>query len=211
MNHAELAQRLEQLHLAASAQRWPEVERGMQELEEARCRPFARAVRRMAMDLQAEMQALQLDSRLARVAAEIPDARSRLDAVIQLTEDAATQTLDLVEDSRSYVVRLQELAEQDADWREVGEVAAALRRNLTDLSAAQAYQDLSGQIIRRVIGLVGSMEQTLTELMELAGIEPVEAPAAAEGELMGPVAGRADKHKAASQADADDLLSDLGL
>ncbi len=211
MNHAELAQRLEQLHLAASAQRWPEVERGMQELEEARCRPFARAVRRMAMDLQAEMQALHLDSRLARVAAEIPDARSRLDAVIQLTEDAATQTLDLVEDSRNYVLRLQELGEQDANWREVVEVAAALRRNLTDLSAAQAYQDLSGQIIRRVIGLVGTMEQTLTELLELAGIEPLEAPAPTEGELMGPVAGRADKHKAASQADADDLLSDLGL
>ncbi len=211
MNHAELAQRLEQLHLAASAQCWPEVERGMQELEEARCRPFAQAVRRMAMDLQAEMQALQLDSRLARVAAEIPDARSRLDAVIQLTEDAATQTLDLVEDSRNYVMRLQELVGQGANWQEVGAIAAALRRNLTELSAAQAYQDLSGQIIRRVIGLVGTMEQTLGELMNLAGIEPLESEAPAKGELMGPVAGRQDKHNAASQADADDLLSDLGL
>lgn len=211
MNHAELAERLQALHEAADDGRWTDVERGMCELDEAKSQAFARAIKQMAMDLHSEMRSLHLDSRLAKAAAEIPDACSRLDAVIELTEEAATKTLDLVEESRGHVLRLQELAASGDGSPEVGEHASALRKNLTDLSTAQAYQDLSGQIIRRVMGMVGNLERTLAELMELAGIEPVEVESPEEGELLGPVAGRTDNHGAASQADADDLLSNLGL
>ena len=211
MNHSELAERLGALHAAASDGRWSEVEQGMHELDQAKTLAFAQCIRKMAVNLQEDMRSLQLDSRLARAAAEIPDACSRLDAVIQLTEDAATQTLDLVEDSRTHVLELQSLAQDKRDWSLVSEHAAALRKNMTDLSTAQAYQDLSGQIIRKVMGIVGNLETTLGELMELAGIEPAQLEEPDEGELLGPAAGRTDAGAAASQADADDLLSNLGI
>ena len=114
MDREQLARRLESLHQAALGGDWGEVEHGLQELDAAKTAAFAQGIRKMASDLYAEMRALQLDSRLARAAAEIPDACSRLDAVIELTEQAATRTLDLVEDSREHIVALQDMADEMA-------------------------------------------------------------------------------------------------
>ncbi len=214
MDREELSDRLAALHVAASEARWSDVEQGLRALDEAKTAAFAERVRKMARDLETEMRALQLDSRLAQAAADIPDACARLDAVIALTEEAATRTLDLVEESRDEVLKLQALAQQqgaDASWREAAEIARILRKNMGSLSEAQAYQDLSGQIIRRVIALVGNMDLALNDLLALAGIDPLEARRPPPDELLGPAAGRTDGKPPASQDDADELLADLGL
>lgn len=214
MDREELIARLGSLHEAASAERWSDVEQGLRALDEAKAAAFAEGIRKMAVDLHKQMRALQLDNRLAKAAAEIPDACARLDAVIELTEDAATRTMDLVEDSRGHVVLLQAMADHhptDPEWRQVQALSSELRKNMSSLYEAQAYQDLSGQIIRRVIGIVSSMDGALSELLELAGIERASIEVPADDELMGPVAGRTDDKPAASQDDADALLADLGL
>lgn len=212
MNRSELATRLDQLSSAAREGDWDGVETGLKDLDAAKTAAFAMGIKKMATDLYSEMRALQLDSRLATAAAELPDACSRLDAVIELTEEAASRTLDLVEDSRAHVVELQKLADSGAPMaEEVSNHAASLRKNMSSLYEAQAYQDLSGQIIKRVMGMVGNLEGALREMLDLAGIEPVEVLPPAEGELLGPEAGRTDELQAASQDDADALLADLGL
>lgn len=212
MNRSELAERLQQLSQAASEGNWAGVEAGLQHLDAAKSAAFAQGIRKMASDLYTEMRALQLDQRLARAAADIPDACSRLDAVIDLTEQAASRTLDLVEDSREHVLKLQEMAGSGAiDASALGDHAASLRKNMASLYEAQAYQDLSGQIIRRVTVMVGNLQSTLGELLTLAGVEAPEREAPAAGSLLGPAAGRTDQGQAASQDDADALLEDLGL
>lgn len=213
MDRAQLAERLGALHSAASDGDWAEVENGLQELDAAKTAAFAQGIRKMARDLYTEMRALQLDSRLATAAAEIPDACSRLDAVMELTEQAATKTLDLVEQSREHVIELQNLADQlpPEAAQIVRQHTTSLRQNMSSLYETQSYQDLSGQIIRRVTGMVGNLDTTLREMLALAGVTPAKLDTPEDGELLGPAAGRTDEKKAASQDDADALLADLGL
>ncbi|RZO84279.1 MAG: hypothetical protein EVA65_11800 [Oceanococcus sp.] len=214
MDREQLARRLESLHQAALGGDWGEVEHGLQELDAAKTAAFAQGIRKMASDLYAEMRALQLDSRLARAAAEIPDACSRLDAVIELTEQAATRTLDLVEDSREHIVALQDMADEMAPGavaEQLVERTATLRKNMSSLYEAQAYQDLSGQIIRRVMTMVGNLDTTLKDMLDLAGLSPATLDEPEDEALLGPAAGRTDNRPAASQDDADALLADLGI
>ena len=85
MQRSELVARLGSLHTAAQHGDWTQVETGLHDLDAAKTAAFAQGIKKMARDLYADMRELQLDSRLAHAAAEIPDACSRLDAVMDLT------------------------------------------------------------------------------------------------------------------------------
>jgi len=185
-------------------------------------------VARLTRCLHEGLRELGLDSRLARVAGnDIPDACSRLDCVVKMTEDAAHRTLDLVEtgrgiadslaDVRADLARLQARpaapvlpVELGGAHMAVEDAEARLRATLTALAQAQEYQDLSGQLIRRVITLVRNAEHALLELLSSGEVQstvtlPISEP---KVELAGPAIPGAE---AADQDDADRLLSSLGF
>jgi chemotaxis protein CheZ len=75
---------------------------------------------------------------------------------------------------------------------------------------AQDFQDLTGQVIKKVVDVVQGMEtQLLSVLIEAM---PEERKAAApEGLLNGPVINAAGKDVVTNQAQVDDLLESLGF
>ena len=88
-----------------------------------------------------------------------------------------------------------------------------IRRNLADVLLAQGYQDLTGQVIRSVIKLVGELEETLASLADLSGdvVEHAtlgESPNKGHGPV---VPGVTRGEVAAGQTDVDALLSGLGM
>ncbi len=135
---------------------------------------------------------------------ELPDACTRLDRVVDMTEQAANRTLDLVEDSKRLIDALHA---PDADH---AALLDALRGNLSDLALAQSYQDLTGQIIRKVAVIVRGVYEQLTAM----GLPPPST--SARDQRLDPLAGAGpavagvDK-PSASQRDADGLLSELGI
>lgn len=187
---------------------------------------FASGVATLARRLHNAINDIDLDSRLACVAGrDIPDACSHLDYVVKMTEEAAHRTLDLVEDSRGRLNELVKMHDEvlgnsalanDPRIGALGEAMTAattnLRTNLSNLAQAQEYQDLSGQLIRRVIGLVRNVETALVALMRAAGADlkisdlPPIKDEAGKSQLLGPAS-----KNASSQADADSLLADLGF
>jgi len=185
-------------------------------------------VARLTRCLHEGLRELGLDSRLAQVAgSDIPDACARLDCVVKMTEEAAHRTLDLVEngrgiadglaDVRSHLERLQSRpaapvlpVELRGAQTAVDDAETRLRATLTALAQAQEYQDLSGQLIRRVIGLVRNAEHALLELLSTSEVQsalalPISQPNA---DLPGPAI---PGDLAANQDDADRLLSSLGF
>lgn len=174
-------------------------------------RPLAIGVARLAREVRDTLRELDLDSRIADLAGgEISDACNHLDHVVRMTEDAAHRTLDLVDDSRAAMADLGQRHAIAAD----DEAYVRLRGNMLSLAMAQEYQDLSGQLIRRVIRLVRNVEAALGDLVQLARpalkdqprapIAVQEAPPSTD--LKGPAAA-----VSASQQDADALLADLGF
>lgn len=88
-----------------------------------------------------------------------------------------------------------------------------IRKNLADVLLAQGYQDLTGQIIRSVIKLVGELEETLASLTNLSGdvVEHTtlgESPEKGHGPV---VPGVTRGEVASAQTDVDELLSGLGM
>ena len=135
---------------------------------------------------------------------ELPDACARLDHVVAMTEQATNRTLDLVEDSQKLMERLL----VPSDDHEA--LLRQLRGNLSEMALAQSYQDLTGQIIKKVAGIVRGVHDQLTDM----GLPPPGGAARKKDEDplagAGPAIAGVDR-PAASQSDADDLLSDLGI
>ena len=171
------------------------------------------------------------DVTLHRLAAEVPAARDRLAHVAQMTEAAATKVLNLVDQSQPGCAaaaseatglsgRLAGLARHpDLGVGEaraaLDEAAAALAHQalvnrqqaeaLSQIMLAQDFQDLSGQVIKKVVLILDQAQQQL--LLLLAQSEGPAAVKTDSGALAGPQA----PDKAVAQQDVDDLLASLGF
>ena len=198
---------------------------------------------KLTRDLHDTLRGFQLDSKIfSMTEKDIPDAKERLNHVITMTQEAADKTLTLVESSlpvaddlRDKSAELQEkwnrFKSRDMDVNEfralshdlddffemLGEKTPALQANLSEILMAQGFQDLTGQIIRRVITLVQDVEESLVDLVRITGEKMaqktgVEEPKGPDISAQGPVVPGVDKGDVVSgQDDVDDLLSSLGF
>ena len=209
-------------------------------IAEARGQSLYQEVREASGRLRDAPDQFQLNSRLATLAGkDVPDARVRLDHALKLAEDGAHRTLDLVERScplannvakeaaalvstvgalreRVTLAVLVETLPRIHDFLAVAQRdSEAVRANLTDVLMAQSSQDLSGQIIRGVITLVGEVESTLGQLALLAGHDPAAARKGDEpsssSQGFGPAVPGLTNNAVSEQNDVDALLADLGM
>lgn len=195
------------------------------------------SVARLTRDLHDAMRELKFDEQLSNLTGrDIPDACSRLDYVTKVTEEAAHKTLDLVEQcqqlTQDIVLATQDLSTAcqrahvyagspyslsglvvsvDETREHIVGSAAQLRDRLSRLAQAQEYQDLAGQVIKRVTQLVRSVERALIDLLRASGgivtNKPAETPS---NGLHGPAVDGVTP-SAVSQDDADSLLAELGF
>ena len=234
----EYIERLREILSALEADDQPLFEARLNQLMRLREDGLFVNLAKLTRELHQAVRDLNFDERLQQLAgSEIPDACVRLDYVVKLGEDAAHRTLDMVDGSRTLIDAISGCVTNLSDARRhlsncagpsplgcVGsdleqaesvlrEASTGLRANFSAISQAQEYQDLSGQVIRRVITLVHNIEAALIKLLR-ATSEGVRSPASTSGEggpaLAGPtVPGLASD--AASQQDADALLAELGF
>ena len=102
-----------------------------------------------------------------------------------------------------------------------GEGTDALNQNLQAIILEQGFQDLTGQVLKKVIGLITDVEKELVHLVRIAGqVEEVtgiaterKLPEQKTGKSVGAegpqIHARADV--VTGQDDVDDLLSSLGF
>lgn len=214
------------------------------------CMPQAKdlvdQVGQLTRQLHDSLQDFRNDPRLPELTeSEIPDARERLSYVIDMTDKAANRTMDAVEASLPITERLtdniqkvtpgwqelmarqlelgkfKELCFQVDDFLQCSEKDAnQLKDLLTEILMAQDYQDLTGQMIRRVINLVQEVEAKLVAILtvfgRLPGMEdakpaPKSAPVA-DITAEGPIMNKEHRKDVVSDQDGvDDLLSSLGF
>ena len=92
-----------------------------------------------------------------------------------------------------------------------------VRESFSHILMAQDFQDLTGQVIRRVINLVQEMEGNLIDLVRMSGLrmkkDPLVEKVGFDSKADGPRVPGCDSHKdrLSSQDDVDELLSSLGF
>jgi chemotaxis protein CheZ len=137
----------------------------------------------------------RMDNRIADLAAvDIPDAKDRLEYVIEMTEKAANTAMAVIEDSSPLAEKLGgEASQLKAQWEkfrkrelsqdelrvmgrdvetffdESEQMTNTLLSGFTEIMMAQGFQDLTGQIIRQVINLVNEIETNLVTLVKIQG------------------------------------------
>lgn len=203
-------------------------------------------VGKLTRQLHDSLKSFQVDPSIDNLLAEdIPDAKRRLTHVIDMTEQAANQTMDAVEkclpiaDSlgRGFDALLPEWQKLMTRDLKIGEFKAlchslnsflhesstgvnALQGSMTEVLMAQGFQDLTGQILRRVIELVREVEDSLIGLLTAFGHVTVATEARpavvrkpkAGHEAEGPIIDASSRNDVVQgQDDVDDLLSSLGF
>ncbi len=190
----------------------------------------------MTRQLHDTLRELGLDAALQDAVQAMPDARERLDYVALMTEQAASRVLNATDIARPLQDRVQHGAQAlRARWDQLfaGEVSVdefrllsaetrdflaqtegdsrAINAQLMAIMMAQDFQDLTGQVIKRLLSAAQSLEaQLLQVLLETA---PPGVRAERAGSLMnGPVIdGKARDDVVTSQGQVDDLLESLGF
>lgn len=200
-------------------------------------------VGKLTRELHMALNSFNLDPQLINLAEhEIPDTRERLNFIISTTEEAAHKTLSFIEDTSPLTSSLKETADKiEQSWqrfrnREMNaeefralskEIEAYLplvkqhsdqiHDNLSEMTMAQGYQDLTGQVIRQVITLIEDVETNLIELIRVSSQHQSSASKDAKAttdpiKAEGPQVTSSGKENAvANQDEVDDLLSSLGF
>ncbi|MGK0440707.1 MAG: chemotaxis protein CheZ [Pseudohongiellaceae bacterium] len=181
---------------------------------------------------------------------QMANAKDRLDYVINLTQSSADKTMDMVEEGipivselgadakalRSDWGRLIRREMQPDEFRDLAQRLdgflersvsgnESINQKLNEILLAQDFQDLTGQVIKKVISLVQNVEDRLVELMRVAGqieeltgvVKPSENESETKQQGLGSVPEGPQIHAEAredvvsGQDDVDDLLSSLGF
>ncbi len=197
---------------------------------------------KLTRQLHDTLNSFEVDSKISTLTEkEIPDAKERLQYVMTMTEEAANKTLTAVENllpvSEQLTHQAGELANQwgrfldkEMPYEEFKTMSKEIAQHfkeskagldkvqagLNEILMAQGFQDLTGQIIRRVIELVQDLETSMVELIRLSGgkVKSSSEDKPEETKLPGPVVPGVDDKQggvAQSQDDVDDLLSSLGF
>jgi chemotaxis protein CheZ len=177
------------------------------------------------------MRQLGYDRTLAEVATEISDSKGRLEYIASLTEQAANKVLNSIDEGLPAQEALSKNAkDMDSRWALlfegklsleefkvlagdskqfaalVAESSESEKARLMEIMMAQDFQDLTGQIIKKVVTITQKLEKELTQLLldnapaVLVKDKPVDL-------MQGPSV----PNSALVQDDVDDLLADLGF
>jgi chemotaxis protein CheZ len=176
------------------------------------------------------MRELGYDRSLSEVSNQISDAQGRLEYVATLTENAANKVLNatdeaipeqdaLAKNAKNIEDRWQALFEGNMSVdnfkilandsksfaREVIIATDAEKARLLDMMMAQDFQDLTGQLIKKVLAITKTVEAELAQI--LLDNAPVEAKAKVIELMEGP----STPSTALEQDEVDNLLDSLGF
>ena len=227
----------------------------IEQLVEVRDRNIFTAVGKLTRGLHSAIVNFHVDGdldaeRQAEANSEIHDASDRLTYVIDTTQKAADKTMDMVDASAPIALNLGQEAEtlqrewarlksremtgaefrevygrMDAFFTDIQDGTKVLNENLQSIVLEQGFQDLTGQVLTRVIGLIRDAEESLVDLVRIAaqvedvtGLGSAADTVTAAGAENNSVAAEGPQIHAEKRADVvsgqdevDDLLSSLGF
>ena len=198
---------------------------------------FLSRIGHMTRALHESLRGLGLDKLIEKAASDIPDARDRLDYVARLSEDAAQKVLNATDAAGPLQDRISGDAKQlsagwqalladagnaaDPAWQALArQTVAALdgaaagtsetKAHLMDIMMAQDFQDLTGQVIKKVTSIAQNLEQQLVQMLIDFAPEQMKKDTD-NGLLNGPQIDPARENVVADQGQVDDLLDSLGF
>ncbi|MGE5027392.1 MAG: protein phosphatase CheZ [Betaproteobacteria bacterium] len=181
------------------------------------------------------LRELGYDKKLEKTVESIPDTRERLAYIAAMTQQAAERALTATEaaqplqekleagavglsakwqrlfDNQLSLEEFKQLANETRSYlKEVPIHTKATNAQLMEVMMAQDFQDLTGQVIKKVIDMAQQMERDMLQL--LLATTPAEKKTEMDGLLNGPVINAEGRNDVVTgQTQVDDLLESLGF
>ncbi len=192
----------------------------------------------LARDLHGSLKNLSstIDPDLTNLLEEkIPDSGNRLEHILQMTEEAATTTLDHAEsihaklkENQQNLVRLERhihmlkpigdmaygrMSESVKIMKDLRGAIDSIEEDLSIILTSQGYQDLTGQVISKIVAFQKDMESKLVSIVKAFGMKVGKNKSGEKGkekELYGPAHAKTEG-AVASQDEVDDILAQFGF
>jgi chemotaxis protein CheZ len=189
----------------------------------------------LTRQMRENMRELGLDKGIAKAAEAIPNARDRLGYVAQMTERAAERALNAIDVAQpiqdGLAKQAKELTQRWDSWfanpveldeaRElvidnrayltaVPKQVSATNAQLMEIMMAQDFQDLTGQVIKKMMDVIKDMEAQLLQLL-IDNAPPEKRQEASSSLLNGPQITHGQPDAVDDQEQVDDLLASLGF
>lgn len=151
---------------------------------------LVRRIGQLTRMLRQSMRELGLNKEIEKAAAAIPDARDRLNYVARMTEQAAERSLNAIDRAQPLQEQLGREAEAlDAKWQawfehplglddardlvnvtrgylqNVPVVTRKINAELLEITMAQDFQDLTGQVIKKMMNVIHEVERQLFQVL----------------------------------------------
>jgi len=217
------------------------------DLNEIRDRTLYQEIGRLTRALHESIKNLKVDT--VGAASDITETTDKLTYVLEMTDKSANRTMDLADagvplaqnigdEGAALAARWQKFMNREmssAEFRELSRDidkylnstagnAQQIRKQFSEIVLAQDFQDLTGQVIHKVINLIRDVEGRLVGLVAMAGqvdeitgisheLEAAKAAVDNGPDIVaeGPQTDNTVEGVVASQDDVDDLLSSLGF
>jgi chemotaxis protein CheZ len=182
------------------------------------------------------LRELGYDRSLSDIATEVTDATDRLEYIATLTEQAANKVLNSIDEAMPVQDQLIATAKDvDSRWgalfegklgidefkllaqdsrafaTTVVETGEAEKARLMQIMMAQDFQDITGQIIKKVVNITQKLERELAQLLVDTAPLTHKGKDKEKEKVVDLLAGPAVPASAMAQNDVDDLLADLGF
>ena len=201
--------------------------------EDAADKPMFERLGGIVRLLHDSLRELGYDKALTEASSQIVDAQDRLEYVASLTEQAANKVLNTLDEGMPAQDALSKQAKaMESRWSElfagklsieqfkalagdsrqfaqaVAVATEAEKARLLEIMMAQDFQDITGQLIKKVVAITKTVEHELADLLR------DNAPPSVREKLSKPVqlmSGPSAPSVALDQNNVDDLLADLGF
>jgi chemotaxis protein CheZ len=186
------------------------------------------------------LRELGYDKALTEASSQIMDAQDRLEYVATLTEQAANKVLNTLDDGmpaqdllskqakdmenrwddlfagKLSIEQFKALAGDSRQFAQlVSEATEAEKARLLEIMMAQDFQDITGQLIKKVVVITKTVENELTQLLKDSAPpdvkEKLAQKQAAQEQPQPLMSGPSVPSAALDQDSVDDLLADLGF
>ena len=186
------------------------------------------------------LRELGYDKALTEASSQIVDAQDRLEYVATLTEQAANKVLNTLDDGmpaqdllskqakdmenrwddlfagKLSIEQFKALAGDSRQFAQlVSEATEAEKARLLEIMMAQDFQDITGQLIKKVVVITKTVENELTQLLKDSAPpdvkEKLAQKQAAQEQPQPLMQGPSVPSAALDQDSVDDLLADLGF
>ncbi|MGK5078365.1 protein phosphatase CheZ [Janthinobacterium sp. HLX7-2] len=181
------------------------------------------------------LRELGYDKALTEASSQIVDAQDRLEYVATLTEQAANKVLNTLDEGMpAQDVLSKKAKDMDSRWtalfdgklsleqfkalagdsrqfaQAVAEATEAEKARLLEIMMAQDFQDITGQLIKKVVNITKTVEHELAQLLRDNAPAEVREKLAQKQDVP-LMQGPSVPSMALDQDNVDDLLADLGF